>query len=66
MRKEREVAGKGQNDLGLAIFLFISCFLSHSDSIEPVRFNRLKLFETETEPDRVVFLFFNRFIMFFI
>jgi hypothetical protein len=48
------------------MFAFIPCFLSFSDSIELVRFNRLKLFETETEPDRVVFLFFNRFIWFFL
>ena len=48
------------------MFAFIPCFLSFSDSIEPVRFNRLKLFETETEPDRVVFLFFNRFVRFFL
>jgi hypothetical protein len=40
------------------MFAFIPCFLSFSDSIEPVRFNRLKLFETETEPDRVVLSIF--------
>jgi len=31
-----------------------------------VRFNRFKLFKTGTEPDRVVFFIFNRFIRFFL
>ena len=37
-REEREAAGKWWNELGLGMFAFIPCFLSFSDSIEPVRF----------------------------